>query len=1194
MFRIAEIGIRSGDLITNSPKATQNKGTIIKVRSSNGISLAYPPSESWINNLDETAVRDLLNQYPFFSKMSFEERKKWLNDNSTKNNDLYMEDTNIEVKFIEIKGKFMVTALTEIQINSLLKGNPNNDDGWWPIREVYNMFPRKPNSKAKKHTLIFRPSNWVVIPESTDSDIDKIQIYLDLDTLSLHTPQQKPIPNNKCYLRTFKLTYDNSQLTVIGIVTSQVRSTPLTWDSLINLAGNYRKEMELIKPIIEWFPPALHKSLIQKLIRTRCEQVKHNEKLYSSGSVLLTSISLLILSPGSFVPNIQRFVSGLEAIKRLAVSICEDSWIEDSRVLLAIYGAALIAQQDRTWKPTDQLIELWFRIAITAQQSPFIYDYDHKNYINHPVQLYTPLHFCHVLLSELRSFESDINMLGSIADNNGKNRIISDDYKLPEYFKIMPLIHCVDHHTYTEIAHKREYDGISYDIVFKNIWNFCVGVNPRLTKYNNWNPNDLAVIDIRKAQRLIWINKCYTPQPLSYASDKDIIFTYELDEQWLAGLVGQISVRVGHTDAIVVLTCENTLNGGMTAIKRQSRDIKVRAELTEEEKILAINQAIDILRRGYVLKHVPDTLPELKNAIIYYRGDINSPIDPVHYDIKLSSGLIQSWNDFSKMTYKFPIMPTVNPTVEHALLYTGDGITSNANEIFEYLIIKTPRNVLTRLITYLEGNHSNIKLFKIGRDGAGTEYTVLPEDTGVDILLCYICCLYPAALVSTDNGYIVKCGPLLWSLRDRIVKSISRIMNNNNFIWNIPNESNRKLWEHQKDSVENMIRKHENGRKGHEIWINVGMGKTSIVLEYLIYLIRKKEMVDYCVYTAPPSSIDNLIKELQAYNLPYIQIDMRKNGKNQILQQGVVNIIFHDHMRLMSDQLKSNASNMLFIVDEFHKTMNKTIRTSVALEVVRLSWDFVALSGTIIKGTGDGLEELYEWLEQIVEFEINNNNYMVAIGALISKKVNTHVVVERYEIDAKLIDDKKYYSYVPKTLGGTSDRMNFAGALKESYASTLNELINQAFGYIKLGEKVFIAVRDSNRQNIVASKLNSLGVQHIHLINSSNPITLTPNISNNIQAVITTKQHVEGYTLTDRRIGIYEVFLANQSVYEQLDGRMNRIGQYSSFIRIITIHSGILSYIYKRYQKAHTLAEALRGFAQDIDLDVVTILQEGI
>ena len=70
---------------------------------------------------------------------------------------------------------------------------------------------------------------------------------------------------------------------------------------------------------------------------------------------------------------------------------------------------------------------------------------------------------------------------------------------------------------------------------------------------------------------------------------------------------------------------------------------------------------------------------------------------------------------------------------------------------------------------------------------------------------------------------------------------------------------------------------------------------------------------------------------------------------------------------------------------------------------------------------------------------------------------------------------------------------------------------------------------------------------------------------------------------------VTSVYFSNQATREQLEGRINRIGQTSPNVRIIIYHTGILSYIHEKYEKARTLSEALKGFAGEVGVDVATI-----
>ncbi len=1181
-LRINQTGIRSNEFITANGKSKQNKGAIIEIQG------LYPASRTRVTQLTPTELRDGLNTIPFFSGLGPSERSDWLLKNGTDVGDMYINDVpNLKIKIIKMgdpKNSFY-QKLGQDVVNTLLQGNPKDPEGFWPITEVMAMFPRKPGSRTRpsRVTLIFRPSMWsLMIPERLVNQYTGV--YLNLNSAQVGSGAIQVPQGGKIY--SFELESKvKTILPKLGIVVTSVRKEPLSEESLFKLASKYIpiNVMNQVKEIINWFSPSMHKSLIQKLIRTRCDNVEYGGKLYPAPVVLLTSFSLLLLNPGVFVPNIRRFVTGIEsAAKRLAVSIHEDSYLEPqfSPILTQLYAAAMIGQDDRNWLPTNDMINGWFAVGISAQRSNKAYQYDFRSF-DGKIKQFNNNSLSYIILSEIRSFQSDIDMVGSIAQNQGNPKPTTDG-KLTT----MPLIHCLDHHSLTEIAHYMPYTGEPYSELFSKIWNYVVGVNPRYSRFETYYPTmeqQPFVQQVRSAQRDVWISKMYKAQTRPTIPDLLVDFSYKLDISWLAGLVGPIEIKMAGLTAIVVMRVDNIYE--FTAIKRPQRDTKANPELTEKEQIQAIAQTKKVLSGGVRLVGVPSTLPLLGGAIVKLVGD--------EYIITLKNQNNYRWETLTTLTYKLPLHTTINPTITNSLLHTGDGIDQISGGSVDHIFKTYNIDSIRRLSTYLTGYKSCIELAKISRDGSGTYYKVVPEDTAVHHILCYLCIMYPAAIVKTKNGFRVKNGPLLWTVRDSINSQLGGMLNFERK-WAIPKPETRKRWEHQIDSVRQMVDRNKAGKKGHLIWIKVGLGKTLITIDYLDYLINAGKMPPYCVYALPASAINNIIKEFELRGIPTKLIDARQASPkdSKVLSPYKINLIKHDHMRLgnMEQQLKSVARQMVYIVDEFHKTLAKTQRTSIALELSRLSYDFVGMSGTIIKDTN--YDELIQWLEQIVEFEVTEKNYWVAIGALVSRKVYTKVVVDRQVTEVPLGQySEQYYKMVPEKLGGTARQIDFRGAVEVCYKAVTESIVNNVFQYVKLNEGVFVVAKDIKHQGEIRDKLVSLGLgsDSIHLFGKDNQITLTPEYNGPVKVVITTKRHSEGYTLTKFRIMITSVYFSNQATREQLEGRINRIGQVSPQVRILIYHTGILTYIHQKYEKARTLAAALKGFAGEVGVDYQTL-----
>lgn len=1177
-LRIYTTGIREGETITSAPGATQNAGTVMQIKG------FYPPSEKALADLNAAIVRDTFNQYAFFRSMLPSQRLEWLQQNATDNNDLYMEDVELKIKFVAINGKFMLEALGQANIDMLLAGKCEDDDdvvdaeGFWDIKYVYNLFPRKQGSKAKKHTLIFRPHNWRLMP-SLDKPSSFEGLYYDLD--SCEVKEGKIAFQIKGLLEVYKVEKLMCGLDSYAIYATQTRTTPLSWEGLCKLVGKRSQTMNKIKPLLEWFPPSLHKSLLQKLIRTRCVNVVHQNTKYSARSVVLTSLCLLLLHSGSFVPNINRYVSGLEsAFKRMAVSINEDSYFEDGNVIALFYACATLAQQNKIWRPSDKILKTLLETAVIAQQESRLFKYDWHSFTECTCK--NEWSFCYICLGEIGSFESDVRMVGSIANNEGKAKTTVYDTVL---FSEMPLSWCIDQHTFTEIAYYLPYTGEDFSIIFKGIWNKATGVNPRSSKYQDWTGQEQITLDIKAAQELVWLAKTHTPDQRSIVEDTFYDFKFTLHDSWLAGLIGPIEVKVGKIKALVVLRCDDITT--FTAVrkplvkKRASKKQKEEEEnvppLSSEEIEEAMEKALILLRKGIDVKNVPSTLSNFQGIKVYLQGE-----EDMTYVLRLDKKNID-WNKAKVMRYKLPLHPSGECSIKEALLYVGEGIMEHAEEKFLSLLQELKPVVLRRVLMYLEGTRSVIALHKISRDGSSQELKVMPEDSLVFVFLCQVCCLYPAALRKTVEGFKVMNGPLLWSLREKLVSYARREVEAKS-PWTKPTKDTRSMWEHQQDILAQLKNRYRQNKHGSLIWSGTGTGKTMCVTNFIHWLIRKKGMPPYCVWVLPPSAIKTIGGEMELGFLPYQIIDMRAKGVNKKLKRGVVNIIRHDHMRLngMEEQLKEKASNMLFVIDEFHKAMNKTIRTSIAMEVVKLSAHFVGLSATLVTGDPD---DLIPWLEFVVEFEVTKNNYFVAMAALISKKIQLPIEIIREAIEVPMLNQEEYYKVVPSNLGGTAKSLNLKQALKYCYDSIIVELVDMTVKYVREGEGVFIMAKDKAQQVDIRDQLKTKGVKKIHLIDNDNPVNMRADDTSGIQVVITTKQHTEGYTLVKMRIYIASLVLCNQCTRDQVEGRLVRIGQQSPFVRFITLHCGILSYIMERYRHAKHLSEIIKDFAADIGLD---------
>lgn len=1149
---ISYTGVRVGERIGARPGAKQNQGSILEVLT------PISPIRGDIEALTETDVRDRFNTIPFFAPMTLSERWNWLLSNMV-NTDGYLEDVpDLQVRVIQLSGKYFQESLTAEQINDLVN-RPSI-----LLRQLYDMLPRKPGSKARRHTLVFRPDNWILLAEEK-----RITSFTGL-TFDIATQVVKKGPVQEDAKTRIQ------PLSTTRALLYPVSAAPPTWDELVKVTGYDPELMQAFRSLLIPHPPSVSKSLLQKCIRTRCREVVYEDQQFPAPVALTATLLHLLLHPGAFVPNIQKFVTGLESVtKRLAISIFEDSYITEIAPVVALMGASVLAQANRTWWPSITMIKSWLDLALQVQQEERCFDYDwHEKvaFVSTDTDILAwPVHIFDVI----HGMESDRGMLVSIWNRKGRARAL---YQAPEsFFDVMPLVHCIDQHCYTDIAY---YIGFgarvpSFCDLFAQVWNLSSAYSPR--KPETSVIADLAKYeDILEAQEYLWLRKSVTPAEAERVYlDTTYDFTFEYDQSWIAALVGPMEIKVGHVTALVVINCTDIHS--LTAIRRPSRGHE-EAVLSTEEKEQALAKAWQMLAAGVVTPPPPSSFPLTGPITVRYREE----------EYFLNN---QPWSLVRQREYSYPVFDEPSVHVLTALTVTGDDVAAEADALLDSYLDRYP-NVLQRLLYYLSDNSSYIPSPKIGRDGKGLDIPVYREDVVVHYLLSFICCLYPAALRSDSAGFVVTNGALLSILKQRVRQRLLEIAPPNK-MWLPVRDYPQPLWQHQQDIIANLRHRHAAREHGSIIWLAMGMGKTACVLSYLQYLIEQEEMPDYCLYTLPPSAVDSIAKECELMAIPYQLIDMRKNSSKSVLQPALINLVVHDHLRhgSLMEQVRTIGPNLFFIVDEFHKTMNPTIRTGLALEIANVSREFIALSGSIMTSEP---ELLIQWLKLIVPFEVTNKNYMVAIGALVSRRVVTGIKVLEIDQSVPMAANDLYYTLVPPTLGGTGSELKFREAVLESYRLVLTEVVRLAVEHFDKKIKTFICAKDNAQQEEIRNQIMAQRPRcNIYLITSSTPITLTADKPNDIDVVITTIRLVEGYTLTDRYVAINPLVFSNQASRDQRDARLNRIGQRSPEIVIYNVHAGILTYISQRYQRIRNLAEALRAFAADVGEDVkIDLLKE--
>ena len=639
------------------------------------------------------------------------------------------------------------------------------------------------------------------------------------------------------------------------------------------------------------------------------------------------------------------------------------------------------------------------------------------------------------------------------------------------------------------------------------------------------------------------------------------------------------------------------------AIRRPSRD-SADETLTYDQEQKAISKAKVRLQKGVVMKAAKAPISELKGAVITLKDD--------DYTILTNSGKIVHWEDLLETKISYPVHPDIfskNKISKMAkqLSTTGEGITIDCDKKLTILLKNTKNTIIRRTLTFLNTYSVTIEMNNVSRDGGGVIHAVILDDTAVYQLLLHISELYPGALrpkMGQPAKFVVPSGPLLWHLTSKIKNYlVTKVLGVSKWP-KVSDKSKRKLWKHQKDSVEEMKLNHEMGNTGTFLWLKVGLGKTLIVLSYISWLIEKKELPSYVVYTLPESAMNSVVKEIQQFSFDITLLVPLKNIKNRKFPEGVkvvqgckpepntINIVASDgNLRKCEEELSKIASDSLIIFDEVHKNMNDTKRTSVSLSLARLSKEFIAFTGTPV--IDSKTYKLVAWLKMISAFEVNTNNYLVAANDMITQPANTGIKVERKTSFAIMTDDeeKEYQSLIPSALGGTNSNPMYEDWKKAtdiSYQTCNREMVKLTNNYIDSGRRVMVVAKDTKHQEILEKLFIDSGVskKHIFVLGSKESLYLTdkevkkPGM--NFKIVIVPIRRPEGYTLIACSVMVSSVYPSNQATRTQIEGRINRIGQKASSVIYDIVHSGILTTIMQNHNSARSLSKALEQLSEKV------------
>lgn len=1195
---VAITGARSGDILIGCKKGTKN--AVLQVLSD------IPPSGKYLDRHRKTPeswqrLLFKIGGVPFFSKMNVKQRGDWLDehevyddffDKSHRLQLLQPGTGNAERKLDSI----FVAYLPMDKINMLLTKNTRSNDGLWSPSEINNTVIQY---TGKSSTLVVMKAFWQT---SMDHHIESkyTGIVLDVERGLVLNGASSDEKHEIIIIKSIAAGPGARQKQSIGFLVPRDRT------GLIDDPIPQKFKQATIR-----FTASAHKSLLQKITRFTPKSVRMLGKLYDAQGVLSWCFSTLLRHPGAFIPNIQRFVSGLEsAAKRAAVTILEDSSVPVGHYhrLLSLLSGALLAQRVRQWRPSKQIVRDWIDTLIFGYNQPIYNDVDYHAEIKRP-RFYIGdkngdknqvlLSNMSGVLDELKSFPSDLGLSRGWARDypNIKTQTMTTRPN------VMPLEHCIDHHWLPNIAYyfeskcwERKSHANPYSRLFNRIFGQVTGVNPRfeMDKRNGFRTfttfkQDPFVHQVRRAQQ-----QCLIALQTKQTTRPNTGFTWikwKLDPSWISGMVGVINVNVvvdyKNINAIVTLKPDDPFVLVAARQPKSGRKKETYIPLSSKQELAICNEAKRKIINGIQLssQNMPHTV---FNNCKLYLCELNTLI----YILKLPNGYIQTWSTCSNLTIKINTHTKI-PSSVNPVQVVGTGVIVGYVEKLTQLIQSTPTSILSRLMTYLYTISTVIPMNKLDRTGKGSTNIL---DIDIFILFNTISRIIPGAIrpiVGTPGVFRVYNKILMLQLQQIIKDKLDTQVVYENKWGDWKSIDTRIKYMHQTETIKEMKKKYNMGLKGQFMWLPVGTGKSLIVLSYIKYLKSINKLPEYIVYTLPPSAIASIITEIQLLGIPTSTLIPLKNikshrqvfDKNGItvnqtkLDKYRINIIRHDHLRQCKEKLLAIASKTIFIFDEVHLFLNKSLRTGIGMDLSRVSDQFIAFTGTPL--VDNKTEKLIPWLKRIVKFEINKKNFWAAANSMLAMEASTGIKTAHTAVKGKWTTTVRtaYEKLLPPNMGGTNGNPSTRDWINASnccYTMCDNKIVEIAQRHISKGDGVMIVARNSKHQERLRHLLSRY---KIFLITKSDSINLVPGSVGDYNIVITTLRKSEGYSLTKLSVMITGVYPSNEATRTQLRGRINRYGQPAKLLHYYTVHIGLLTNIMKNYDQAKTITAALKSLA---------------
>eukprot|EP01105_Mastigella_eilhardi_P017924 TRINITY_DN4131_c0_g1_i3.p1 TRINITY_DN4131_c0_g1~~TRINITY_DN4131_c0_g1_i3.p1 ORF type:complete len:1316 (-),score=266.82 TRINITY_DN4131_c0_g1_i3:26-3973(-) len=911
----------------------------------------------------------------------------------------------------------------------------------------------------------------------------------------------------------------------------------------------------------------------------------------------VTALALLFAKTGTFLPELQMYTRGCtSAFKRLGVIVYEDAWVSTAPVA-SLFAACLLCQACTTFFPSHSLVRGALRICSAACVSR---DALPRHDASKPrrgrascpwkaaetFRCVSPLGTkgwgapaAAVLVkgkeegpspAELRTAAFLLAISGSFL---GDEALVEDAARRPlkpihcpgGVPAFMPVAHIVDQHCFRGIGHLM--DGSSeFSSKFKQLFFGLTGVNPRRAvlapRFEEVHARE------RAAQRLCLAMALGRSAALEETGDH-VTVTSRLDPGVLAAAVGPVAVK-------------------SSAKGRKGRQLVVTLGASSpEDEVVMLKPS-----RGSTDLYGTIEPQERADAIAEVRASAHactSPF-PIGRSAKFSDCAWRvdgrPWSDVVSegLSSTVPVHPPAPTDPEaahaHAVQFHGAGVCSGAEAALRARCAVHGPRVLLRVLSLLRQRFDSVPLPAPALQGgkSSDEFCAYAYDADVYRLLLFASAHYPGALrpAHAPCFHVPNC-ILLREVERIFADAAHGIVQKGDGAsrraaptWR-SFEQKRTLMQHQRDAVDDLVARDAAGAVGHFVVMDTGYGKTLTSVAYLHHLKLEGKLPRYVLWVIPNAAVTAIVDELRLCGAPAVTLP---KGGNPVAEH--FNVVPHDTLRKVVDQLTSAAPEMATVFDEVDTCYAKTKRTSAAHQIASLCVKVVCQTATPMRNTRH--EELAAWLALTAGYPIDKRNWWVAANSIVAKQIELGIKV-KYTVKR-----------VSPSTAGTGFIDAYSNALRGSQwleaARVVWDVLDTALcrsaaHCARRRKGVLVEARDEAHRQRLISMLRAMKV-------SAGGFDAGEDAG--VDAVVVRKDECRGYNWAVRLGALVRgVYPGNAASRHQMVGRLKRTGQARRKIEVVTVvmRGTIVELLHERHTAADTVNLSLEALAQKYSADIL-------